>query len=70
VWFTCGDIVLSFLAALALSLMFESPILGLEKIFLKKGKKKSNYYGLYFFDILTNLFYNQQIFNILKVLFF
>ncbi|CAB3382226.1 Hypothetical predicted protein [Cloeon dipterum] len=40
VWFTCGDIVVSFLAALALSLMFESPILSLEKIFLKREGAK------------------------------
>ncbi|XP_059480960.1 nose resistant to fluoxetine protein 6-like isoform X2 [Neocloeon triangulifer] len=40
VWFTCGDIVVSFLAALGLSLMFESPILGLEKIFLRREGSK------------------------------
>ncbi|XP_025425324.1 nose resistant to fluoxetine protein 6-like [Sipha flava] len=39
VWLSLGDITLSFLAAFCLTLLYESPIIGLEKIFFNRGNK-------------------------------
>lgn len=39
-WYSLGDVTLSFIGGLALTLSFESPIIALEKILLRKGKWK------------------------------